>query len=463
MRLKQVNGVIVQRASIFILLFWCISTVASADSVTVHYKSINNNYDGWGLHIWAGEEMVNGKQVGARTDFRLRKGTTPGDPLMPSKFDDFGVAFTIPVRKDAKQFSYTLTNGELHHMNVEEWKWIKSKHGLEIWIVEKDPKVYTGVPRQFAKSATTQTAKTTTTSAKPKAVLPPPVPKAKATTTTAKVAAKPKPAPKPVAKSTGPSPEMTRTLNLLKDDLSKKNKTINKLQSALNDTQKINQRLQNDLNSKLIDYQALLQLNDKISNENRTLTASNQSLYAQVEQAGSSNAEAQLLERNQQLEKQLAGVNEQVLGLQKTIAENTGNSEQQKQLQEQFNQMQTQRDELRADNNKLSAHIVELVQRSENAGQAQESGIAWWLFGAVVAVLVVLIGLVFLATSKRYKDLQLDMEDALKRKEEEIKTEKIYAAAANEKLRKVLHGEAQQRSWAPVPDGLPENLKKDTA
>ncbi|WP_220718699.1 pullulanase-associated domain-containing protein [Agarivorans litoreus] len=447
-----------QRASIFILLFWCISTVASADSVTVHYKSISNNYDGWGLHVWAGEEMVNGKQVGARTDFRLRKGTTPAAPLMPSKFDDFGVAFTIPVRKDAKQFSYTLTNGALHHMGVEEWKWIKSKHGLEIWIVEKDPKIYTAIPAKFAKSATATAKKATSTVAKPKAVLPPPVPKATTATATKAVAQ-----PKPIAKSSGPSPEMKRTLDLLKNDLSKKNATISKLQSALNDTQKINQRLQNDLNSKLIDYQALLQLNDKISNENRTLTASNQSLYAQVEQAGSSNAEAQLLERNQQLEKQLAGVNEQVLGLQKTIAENTGNSEQQKQLQEQFNQMQTQRDELRADNNKLSAHIVELVQRSESSGQAQESGIAWWLFGAVVAVLVVLIGLVFLATSKRYKDLQLDMEDALKRKEEEIKTEKIYAAAANEKLRKVLHGEAQQRSWAPVPDGLPENLKKDTA
>ncbi|MDO6684540.1 MULTISPECIES: pullulanase-associated domain-containing protein [unclassified Agarivorans] len=454
-----------QRASIFILLFWCVSTVATAANVTVHYKSITNNYDGWGLHIWAGEEMVNGKEVGARTDFRLRKGTTPADPLMPSKFDDFGVAFTIPVRPDAKQFSYTLTNGELHHMKVEEWKWIKSKHGMDIWIVEKDPKIYTGLPRQFANSAKTATAKKTATPPKAKTVLPPPVPKVKATTTTAKakVAPKPKPKAKSVAKSSGPSPEMKRTLAVLKDDLTKKNRSINKLQSALNDTQKINQRLQNDLNSKLIDYQALLQLNDKISNENRTLTASNQSLYSQVEQAGSSNAEAQLLERNQQLENQLAGVNEQILGLQKTISENTGSSEQQKQLQDQFNQMQTQRDELRDQNNKLSAHIVELVQRTEDAGQPEQSGIAWWLFGAVVAVLVALIGLVFFATSKRHKDLQLDMEDALKRKEEEIKTEKIYAAAANEKLRKVLHGEAQQRSWSPLPDSLPENLKKDSA
>ncbi|MGY5452394.1 pullulanase-associated domain-containing protein [Agarivorans sp. MS3-6] len=454
-----------QRASIFILLFWCISTVATAANVTVHYKSTANNYDGWGLHIWAGEEMVNGKEVGARTDFRLRKGTTPDTPLMPSKFDDFGVAFTIPVRNDAKQFSYTLTNGASHHMGVEEWKWIKSKHGLNIWIVEKDPKIYTSLPAKYSNTASTTKKATTTTKAS--AVLPPPVPKAPKAATTATVAAtktvaKPKPKPKAVAKSTT-SPEMKRTLAVLKDDLNKKNRTISKLQSALNDTQKINQRLQNDLNSKLIDYQALLQLNDKVSNENRTLTATNQSLYSQVEQAGSSNAEQKLIERNQQLETQLAGLNEQMLGLQKTITENNVDVGQQKQLQEQFSQLQTQRDELREQNNKLSAHIVELVQRAESSGQPQQSGIAWWLFGAVVAVLVVLIGLVFVATSKRYKDLQFDMEDAIKRKEEEIKTEKIYAAAANEKLRKVLHGEAQQRSWAPLPDGLPENLKKDTA
>jgi myosin heavy subunit len=462
MRLKQVNGVIVQRASLFLVLFWCVSTVATAANVTIHYKSLSDNYDGWGLHIWAGEEMVNGKQVGARTDFRLRKGTTPTDPLMPSKFDDFGVAFTIPVRPDAKQFSYTLTNGERHHMGVEEWKWIKAKHGLDIWLVENDPKIYTDVPRQFANASQTASNKTATeTTAKPQAVLPPPVPKASPSPKT--VAAKaPAPAPKATA-SAEPSSEMKRTLALLKDDLSKKNRTINKLQSALNDTQKINRRLQDDLNSKLIDYQALLQLNDKISNENRTLTASNQSLYKQVEQAGSSNAEAQLIERNQDLEKQMAGLNEQILGLQKTISENNGNSDQLKQLQEQFNQMQTQRDELREQNNKLSAHMVELVQRSESGGQVQQSGIAWWMFAAVVAVLVLLIGVVFVLTGKRYKELQLDMEDALKRKEEEIKTEKIYAAAANEKLRKVLHGEAQQRSWASIPDGLPENLKKDTA
>ncbi|WP_427982127.1 pullulanase-associated domain-containing protein [Agarivorans sp.] len=455
-----------QRASLFLVLFWCVSTVATAANVTIHYKSLSDNYDGWGLHIWAGEEMVNGKQVGARTDFRLRKGTTPTDPLMPSKFDDFGVAFTIPVRPDAKQFSYTLTNGELHHMGIEEWKWIKAKHGLDIWIVENDPKVYTDVPQQYASASQTASSKTTTaTAVKPKAVLPPPVPKA----SSSQKAVEPKtPAPAPAVKpkavaSSAPSSEMQRTLALLKDDLGKKNSTISKLQSALNDTQKINRRLQEDLNSKLIDYQALLQLNDKISNENRTLTASNQSLYKQVEQAGSSNAEAQLIERNQDLEKQMAVLNEQILGLQKTISENNGNSEQLNQLQEQFNQMQTQRDELREQNNKLSAHMVELVQRSESGGQVQQSGIAWWMFAAVVAVLVLLIGMVFVLTGKRYKELQLDMEDALKRKEEEIKTEKIYAAAANEKLRKVLHGEAQQRSWGSVPEGLPENLKKDTA
>ncbi len=461
-----------QRASLLLVLFWCVSTVATAADVTIHYKNLSNNYDGWGLHIWAGEEMVNGKQVGARTDFRLRKGTTPTDRLMPSRFDDFGIAFTIPVRPDAKQFSYTLTNGERHHMGVEEWKWIKAKHGLDIWIVENDPKIYTGVPRQFAKASQSASSKIETVStAKPQAVLPPPVPKSndivpkakvpKATSSTKTVTAK-APAPKPTA-SSAPSSKMQRTLSLLKDDLSKKNRTISKLQSALNDTQKINRRLQDDLNSKLIDYQALLQLNDKISNENRTLTASNQSLYKQVEQAGSSNAESELLERNQELEKQMVGLNEQILGLQKTISENTGNSDQLKQLQEQFNQMQTQRDELREQNNKLSTHMLELVQRAESGGQVQQSGIAWWMFAAVVAVLVLLIGVVFVFTGKRYKELQLDMEDALKRKEEEIKTEKVYAAAANEKLRKVLHGEAQQRSWGSVPDGLPENLKKDTA
>ncbi|WP_432468223.1 pullulanase-associated domain-containing protein [Agarivorans sp. Z349TD_8] len=454
-----------KKGSLLIALLWSISAAASAANVTIHYKSISNNYDGWGLHIWAGKEMVNGKIVPAKTDFRLRQGTSPNQPLMPDKFDNFGVVFTIPVKSDAKQFSYTVTNGKSHHMGITEWKWIKNKQGFNIWLVENDPKVYRSLPEQYDNVATVSPSrKVKSVAASPQLMLP--VPQAmvnSAEVKTNKTTVAKNIVTTATAENASEKSDIQHSLTILKDNINKKNKTISKLQSALNSSQNINQRLQNNLNQKLLDYQKLLQLNDKISNENRILTASNQGLLRQTKTRENNSAEQQLIKRNQQLEQQLSELNKQLLGLQNDLNQNNSDAQLLQNLQQQLPQLQSERDELQQQNAKLSSHIVELIQNSDSPIPNQANESTWWLFAAIVATLIITITFIFLSMSKRYKEQQLKMEERLKLKEDEIKTEKIYAAAANEKLRKVLHAEAKQQTWAPLPDGLPHNLRKDTA
>ncbi|WP_240506517.1 pullulanase-type alpha-1,6-glucosidase [Thermoactinospora rubra] len=80
-------------------------TLAAAQNTAVlHYHRPDGDYDGWGLHVWAG--------AATPTEWNA--------PLMPAGSDRFGVYYRVPLAAGAKSLSYIIHRGDTKDLPADQ-------------------------------------------------------------------------------------------------------------------------------------------------------------------------------------------------------------------------------------------------------------------------------------------------------------------------------------------------------
>ncbi len=95
---------------------------AASLTAVLHFKRYNDDYDGWGIHVWHG----------------CKQETSWEKPLPPKGKDDFGLVFEVPLHPDAEGLAYII------HRWDEKDQWDDqyldfTEHGREVWIVQNMP------------------------------------------------------------------------------------------------------------------------------------------------------------------------------------------------------------------------------------------------------------------------------------------------------------------------------------
>ena len=118
------------------------TTVAAAPGggagvATLHYHRADGNYTGWGLHLW-GDAIADGV------------GTAWDQPRAPTRFDDFGAVFEIPLADPAASLNYII-----HQPSGDNVPTTREPGGdrsfvpavsREVWVVSGDPTIHTSRP-----------------------------------------------------------------------------------------------------------------------------------------------------------------------------------------------------------------------------------------------------------------------------------------------------------------------------
>jgi hypothetical protein len=103
----------------------------------VHYRRADGNYEGWGLHLW-GDAIAEGV------------GTTWDQPRAPTRFDDFGAVFEIPLADPAASLNYII-----HPPAGDSVPTTREPGGdrafipaisPEVWVNSGDPTIHTTQP-----------------------------------------------------------------------------------------------------------------------------------------------------------------------------------------------------------------------------------------------------------------------------------------------------------------------------
>jgi hypothetical protein len=109
----------------------------SAGTAIIHYHRADGNYAGWGLHLW-GDAIAEGV------------GTSWDAPRMPTRFDDFGAVFEIPLADPAASLNYII-----HQPSGDSVPATREPGGdrsfvpavsPEVWVVSGDPTIHTSPP-----------------------------------------------------------------------------------------------------------------------------------------------------------------------------------------------------------------------------------------------------------------------------------------------------------------------------
>ncbi|WP_341676477.1 diguanylate cyclase [Niveibacterium sp. SC-1] len=105
---------------------------APADTVRLHFHRDNNDYTGWGLHIWG-------------TNLALKRDVTWEHPLEPAGVDPYGVYFDVPIKPETRSFGFILHRGE-NKSTAQDLEIDIGKHGREVWLLENSTTVFTAPP-----------------------------------------------------------------------------------------------------------------------------------------------------------------------------------------------------------------------------------------------------------------------------------------------------------------------------
>lgn len=95
--------------------------------VRIHYHRFNNDYDGWGLHVWG-------------DNLQLERKVTWGRPLPSSGVDGFGIYFDVPISPVTQKVGFIVHKGS--EKNVPEDMMVSVADAREVWHLEGDPKLY---------------------------------------------------------------------------------------------------------------------------------------------------------------------------------------------------------------------------------------------------------------------------------------------------------------------------------
>ena len=105
---------------------------ATGSYFIIHYHRDDSNYAGWGLHVW-------GSQV------ELPRAVTWDTPLMPDGRDKFGIFWKVPISPAANSVPFIIHQGNTKNTPADVIADL-TKTGLEVWVLQDDPTLYTSPP-----------------------------------------------------------------------------------------------------------------------------------------------------------------------------------------------------------------------------------------------------------------------------------------------------------------------------
>ncbi|MGY3201273.1 pullulanase-type alpha-1,6-glucosidase [Streptomyces sp. TE5632] len=108
----------------------------------LHYHRADGNYDGWGLHTWAGAANP--------TDW--------SNPLKPVKTDPYGAVFEVPLTEGATSLSYIIHKGDEKDLPSDQSLDLKA-NGHEVWLVSGQEKYLLPQPAGSAAALDLTTSK----------------------------------------------------------------------------------------------------------------------------------------------------------------------------------------------------------------------------------------------------------------------------------------------------------------
>jgi pullulanase-type alpha-1,6-glucosidase len=124
------------RLGFFVLFLLCLAPLSlavaqsanpSETQVAIHYRRLNGDYDGWGLHVW-----------GPTTE----QGITWQTPLMPDGEDEYGIYWLIEMEVGAPLVNYIVHLGDQKDPGPDQSLDITSL-GREIWLIQGSATQYT--------------------------------------------------------------------------------------------------------------------------------------------------------------------------------------------------------------------------------------------------------------------------------------------------------------------------------
>lgn len=131
-RLKY--GVIGLLLAFIALNSWAVASQSNG-TLRIHYYRAQNDYSGWGLHIWG-------------DGIKLPRPITWKDPLPPTGVDEQGIYFDLRLQDPNRQVNFILHQGDVKH-SASEVRITPAKQGVEFWLLEDDAQVYSARPTQL--------------------------------------------------------------------------------------------------------------------------------------------------------------------------------------------------------------------------------------------------------------------------------------------------------------------------
>jgi pullulanase len=115
---------------------------ASAQSdvtLTIHYYRFDDNYAGWGLHLWNAVQEDGGEFIidGQAYDWQ--------NPLPPTGTDDYGVFWDVPIASPESELGFIIHNGDLKDPGPDQF-WSDYETHPEIWILSGYTQIFTSPP-----------------------------------------------------------------------------------------------------------------------------------------------------------------------------------------------------------------------------------------------------------------------------------------------------------------------------
>jgi pullulanase-type alpha-1,6-glucosidase len=106
---------------------------AAEHAAVLHYRRADNNYAGWGVHVWTGAHTP--------TDW-----TTP---VQPERIDAYGAVFRVPLAANATELAYIIHQGDTKDLPADQLLDVVDV-GNEVWILSGQPRYLLPIPPQGA-------------------------------------------------------------------------------------------------------------------------------------------------------------------------------------------------------------------------------------------------------------------------------------------------------------------------
>lgn len=114
--------------------------LAGAQTLRIHYHRFDDNYSGWGIHLWNAVEWADGGiyYIGG-TEYSW------DSPFLPTGTDDYGVYWDIPIAYPDQELGFIIHLGSEKDPGPDQF-WDDYTNNPEIWILSGFTQIFTSQP-----------------------------------------------------------------------------------------------------------------------------------------------------------------------------------------------------------------------------------------------------------------------------------------------------------------------------